>query len=101
MSNSIQPIGPGLAAGAYKARASRKQGAPHNLDRTQGPDKETVEISQSSFDRQKVMDRIRVLPDVRINKVEEIREQIKHNNYPIENRLYQALEKMVDGRILQ
>lgn len=57
---------------------------------------EQVELSGKSEELQGLRDFVRRLPSVRIDRVEEIREQIKANNYPLENRLLKAVDKMVD-----
>ncbi|MBD3322773.1 MAG: hypothetical protein GF350_16855, partial [Chitinivibrionales bacterium] len=62
--------------------------------------RESVSISESSLNLQKMWDKINMLPDTRIPKVQEIKQEIKNNNYPIENRLYKAMEKLIKGYII-
>ena len=61
---------------------------------------EQVELSQTSLEMQKVRDEIKTKPEVRIPIVEEIRERIKNNDYPIENHFNDALEVMTKNKIL-
>lgn len=61
---------------------------------------EQVELSNGAQSFQKVKEAVDATPEVRIQMVEEIRQKIKLNGYPFETRLYKALEKMIDTRVL-
>jgi flagellar biosynthesis anti-sigma factor FlgM len=63
--------------------------------------KEAVQISDSSLSMQKVQEKVEEMPEVRIKVVEEIKERIKNNDYPIDQAINDAIEKMVNGRILE
>ena len=39
-------------------------------------------------------------PDIRLQVVEEIKQKIKYNGYPIESNLYKAVEKLIADRVL-
>ncbi|MCX7727483.1 MAG: flagellar biosynthesis anti-sigma factor FlgM [Chitinispirillaceae bacterium] len=62
--------------------------------------KEQVEITELSKSMQKIMEAIDILPDVRIQIVEEIKTKIKYNGYPIESSLYKSLEKLISNKIV-
>jgi anti-sigma28 factor (negative regulator of flagellin synthesis) len=61
---------------------------------------EQVEISAVSQTMQKVRQKLQMTSDVRIPVVEEIRTKIKNNDYPLDNVLDAALEKMKNNNIL-
>jgi flagellar biosynthesis anti-sigma factor FlgM len=61
---------------------------------------EQVELSDASISLKKVKDAVDALPDVRIAKVEEIKQRIKYNGYPIETSMYKAVEKLVANQIV-
>lgn len=83
---------------AYGSSVSPKGKEPKETTK-QGIQGEKVEISDSSFGMRKVLDKVNSLPDVRIEKVEQIKQRIKNNDYPLENNLYRAVEKMVEEKI--
>jgi anti-sigma28 factor (negative regulator of flagellin synthesis) len=62
--------------------------------------KERVELSDSSVNLQKVKEAIDKAPEIRIPIVEEIKERIKNNDYPIETSADNALDKMLKYGIL-
>ena len=79
------------------AKTSKKQ-AP---EKTEAPvPKEQVELSDESQTFQKVREAIQGSPDIRIPLVEEMKQKIKLNGYPFETRLYKALEKMIDSKVV-
>lgn len=79
------------------AKTSKKQ-AP---EKTAAPvPHEQVELSDASQTFRKVQEAVDANPDVRIPIVEEIKQKIKLNGYPIETRMYKALEKMIDNKIV-
>ena len=92
------------ALSAYGARPidaavkSSKKEAPEKTAAT--VPREQVEISEESQSFQKTMEAIENTPDVRIALVEEISQKIKHNGYPFETKLYKALEKMIETKIV-
>lgn len=61
---------------------------------------EQVELSDDAKSFQKVMEAVDATPEVRIPMVEEIRQKIKLNGYPFETKLYKALEKMIDTKVV-
>jgi anti-sigma28 factor (negative regulator of flagellin synthesis) len=61
---------------------------------------EQVELSDDAKSFQKVMEAVDATPEVRIPLVEEIRQKIKLNGYPFETKLYKALEKMIDTKVV-
>ncbi len=87
--NSIKAYGSSVSSKGKQSKDATKTGVP----------KEKVEISDSSASVRKVLDTIKELPDVRIEKVEEIRQRIKNNDYPLENNLLRAVDKMVENKI--
>ena len=93
----FNPIAAGYGAGAVNlpSQGSSKKVAG-NQDKPLYSPGEQVELSGTSGELQGLRDFVRRLPSVRIDRVEEIREQIKANNYPLENRLTKAVDKMVD-----
>ncbi len=79
------------------AKSSKKQ-AP---EKTATPvPREQVELSEASQTFQKIQEAIDNSPEVRIPIVEEIKQKIKYNGYPIETKLYKALEKMIDTKVV-
>ena len=88
------------AVKAYEAASGKKPARQPDTKASLGVEREKVEISDSSASAKKVLDRIRVLPDVRIDLVSEIRARIKKNDYPLDNRLMQAAEKMLSGGVV-
>jgi hypothetical protein len=79
------------------AKSSKKQ-APEKAAAT--VPREQVELSETSQTMQKIRDAINATPDVRIPLVEEIQQKIKYNGYPIETKMYKALEKMFDTKLI-
>ena len=61
---------------------------------------EQVELSDDAKTFQKVMEAVDATPEVRIPLAEEIRQKIKLNGYPFETKMYKALEKMIDTKVL-
>jgi hypothetical protein len=64
------------------------------------PRSEQVELSNASLSLNKVRDAIAALPEVRIPLVEEIRQKIKYNGYPMESAFYKAVQKMVANNVI-
>ena len=62
--------------------------------------KERVELSDTSLNLQKVREMVNATPDVRIQKVEEIKLKIKYNGYPMESSFYKAMKNMVEQKII-
>ncbi|MBD3390705.1 MAG: hypothetical protein GF418_01645 [Chitinivibrionales bacterium] len=79
--------GNGKVADAGKSTAAQGKG-------------ELVEISQTSSELKSVKDAVDALPDVRLDKVEEIRAKIKINDYPIENNLDAALKEIWQANLV-
>jgi anti-sigma28 factor (negative regulator of flagellin synthesis) len=84
---------------AYESPPAKNAAKP--APRVSGSGKEAVELSASSVSLQKIRDKIDALPEVRIQLVEDIKEKIRNNDYPLDNYLQGALDKMIDNGILQ
>jgi len=61
---------------------------------------EVVELSDTAGEFKTVKEFVDALPDVRLNKVEEIKRKIKLNDYPIENNLDEALKDLISKRVI-
>ena len=61
---------------------------------------EQVELSDTARSLKLVKDAIDAIPEVRIKKVEEIKEKIKYNGYPIETNMYKAVEKLLANNVI-
>lgn len=61
---------------------------------------ERVEISETSNELKSTKAAVDALPEVRLDKVEEIRRKIAANDYPIENNLDKALKAMIEKHLL-
>ncbi|NLD94350.1 MAG: flagellar biosynthesis anti-sigma factor FlgM [Fibrobacter sp.] len=61
---------------------------------------EQVVLSSEAQSFRKVMEAVDATPEVRIPLVEEISQKIKLNGYPFETKLYKALEKMIEAKIV-
>lgn len=86
------------ASGAEFYKIGRKNSTPKKVDSKDHG--EQVELTEVAKSMQKVMEAIDVLPDVRIQVVEEIKTKIKYNGYPIESSLYKSLEKLIANKIV-
>jgi anti-sigma28 factor (negative regulator of flagellin synthesis) len=93
------------ALSAYGARPIET--AVKNSSKKEAPAKaaatvphEQVELSDEAKSFQKVMEAVDATPEVRIPLVEEIRQKIKLNGYPFETKMYKALEKMIDTKVV-
>jgi anti-sigma28 factor (negative regulator of flagellin synthesis) len=90
-------------AAAYGAKPvnsvakSEKKAAP---EQTAVAPSEHLELSEASISMQKVKEAIDATPDIRLKAVEEIRNKIKFNGYPLESTFYKAMEKMVSEKLL-
>jgi flagellar biosynthesis anti-sigma factor FlgM len=87
-------INPITSASAYEAYAKVGTGKAADAGKSSAAKGEVVEISEASSSLKTVKNAIDALPEVRLDKVEEIRQQIKINNYPIENNLDESLKKL-------
>jgi anti-sigma28 factor (negative regulator of flagellin synthesis) len=96
----IKPTALSAIARAYEVAAPKKAKAADSSASSLEAKKETVELSDSSVSVQKVMDKINSLPDVRIEVVESIKQRIRQNDYPLENKLLDALDRMAKNDIL-
>jgi len=95
--NMIPPLS--SASAAMEAQGARK-GAKPGENRPVAQSAEKVEISDTSKTLQVVKEAIDRLPDVRIQRVMEIKERIKKNDYPLENRLARALDLMAEAKVV-
>jgi flagellar biosynthesis anti-sigma factor FlgM len=87
MVDAIGGIRPPGFEGPKDARDKR---APAPPPEAQGSDK--VELSQAG----RLLARVRAMPDIRDERVEEIREQIARGTYVTEDKLGQALDALVE-----
>jgi hypothetical protein len=62
--------------------------------------KESVELSPSSLNLQKVKEEVKKAPEIRIPIVEEIMKRIKNNDYPISQHMDEAIDKMLRAGVL-
>jgi anti-sigma28 factor (negative regulator of flagellin synthesis) len=60
---------------------------------------ETVELSESSQNLQNIKEAVYYTPEIRLPTVEEIKEKIKNNDYPINTHIDEAIENMVSAGI--
>lgn len=89
------------AYGAKPLEPTAKSGKKDAPGKTAAVQSEQVEFSDTSLNLQKLTEVVEALPEVRIELVEEIKNKIKHNGYPLESNLYKAVEKMLDNEILR
>ena len=61
---------------------------------------DAVDLSSTSTSLQIVHDKINSLPEVRIPIVESIKKRIQYNDYPRENHLLSALDKLIADKIV-
>jgi hypothetical protein len=61
---------------------------------------ELVEFSATSGEIKSVKNVVDSIPDIRLEKVEEIRRKIKLNDYPLENKMDETLKKLMSNRIV-
>ena len=95
----IRPIAAAYGAKPFESVAkSDKKAAPEKT--AAAPQSEQVEISDASFNMQKLKEIIDATPQVRIKVVEDIKTKIKYNGYPIESNIYKAIENLVTDHII-
>ena len=88
------------AYGAKPYQPSSKSGKKEAPEKSAAVPKEQVEFSDISHNLQTINDTIDAFPDVRLEVVEEIRNKIKYNGYPLESNLYKAIETLVSDKII-
>jgi hypothetical protein len=66
-----------------------------------GSNTEKVELSDASVTISRLREKIDAIPEIRIKLVEEIKQKIQQNNYPYTTNLYNAIDKMLESKILQ
>ncbi len=88
------------AYGAKPLESTAKSGRKAAPEKLAAVPSEQVEFSETSQSLQKLTEVVNSIPDVRIELVEEIRTKIKHNGYPLESKLYKAVEKLVEEKII-
>ena len=92
------------AAAGYTARLRENSGvrkrSPGDKPTSPSSTREQVNISAASIDMQKLRNEVNNAADVRLPLVQEIKERIDNNDYPLENALYRALEKMLQQGIV-
>lgn len=95
---NIQSVAAAYGAKPYEPAAkSGKKAAPEKSAAVQS---EQVELSDTSLNLQKLHDTVAAASDVRLPIVEEIKNKIKYNGYPLESNLYKAMEKMIDMKVI-
>jgi flagellar biosynthesis anti-sigma factor FlgM len=72
----------------------RENGAPQN-HRTDGPQADRVELS----DRARFLDRLRQFPEVRMDRIERVRQAIAEGTYETEEKLEVAIDRLVEELI--
>jgi anti-sigma28 factor (negative regulator of flagellin synthesis) len=88
------------AYGAKPYQGSSKSSRKEAPEKSAAVPKEQVELSDTSQNIRSLSDTISILPDVRLEVVEQIRTKIKYNGYPLESNLYKAIEKLVDDKVI-
>ena len=88
------------AYGAIPYQSSSKSSKKEAPEKSAAVPKEQVEISDISKNLKTVKESVGDLPDVRLEIVEQIRNKIKYNGYPIESNMYKAIEKLVSEKII-
>jgi flagellar biosynthesis anti-sigma factor FlgM len=94
---NINPISSVAGFEAYSKVGTGKKADAGKSSAAKG---ELVEISDASSELKTVKNAIDALPAVRLDRVEEIKAQIKINNYPIENNLDEALKELWQASIV-
>ena len=93
-----------ITAAAYGSKiADLKRSDSRNTAPSPVPEQrsgETVEISATSSELSMLKGVIDALPEIRIKTVEDIQARIAINDYPIKNRMDEALKKMMLSGIL-
>jgi flagellar biosynthesis anti-sigma factor FlgM len=72
----------------------RQNGAPQS-DRTDRPQTDRVELS----DRAKFLDRLRQFPEVRMDRVERVRQAIAEGTYETDDKLEVVIDRLVEELI--
>lgn len=86
--------------GAKAFEPSPKNGKKPDSVKSTTMSQEIVAFSDTSLTMQKLKDAVAAAPDIRIPIVEEIKEKIKNNNYPIDRNSDTILERMIKNRII-
>lgn len=86
-------------AQSYKS-AAKESGKDEAPPKSSVALKEQVELSDASQNLKKLQDTVKAVPEIRIALVEEIKQKIKYNGYPIESNLYKAIEKMIVNKTI-
>jgi anti-sigma28 factor (negative regulator of flagellin synthesis) len=68
--------------------------------KSQSSKDEVVEFSDTSRELNLVKDAIDSLPEIRLEKVDEIKRKIQLNDYPIKNNIDEALKKLMANNIV-
>jgi flagellar biosynthesis anti-sigma factor FlgM len=85
---------------SYKPGATKSTGKELTPPKTSATPGEQVELSDASVNLKKLRDIVDSTPDVRLAVVEEIKQKIKFNGYPIESNLYKAVEKLIADKVI-
>ena len=90
-------------AAAYGAQYFQPVAKSHKVTAPAQPaavSNEQVEISGESENYQTVREAVNALPDSRIPLVEDLKNKIKMDGYPLETNIYKALEKLTSNSIV-
>ena len=85
---------------SYKPAAVKNAGKDPTPQKAPAAPSEQVELSDASVNLNKLRDIVDATPDIRLQVVEEIKQKIKYNGYPIESSLYKAVEKLIADKIV-
>jgi anti-sigma28 factor (negative regulator of flagellin synthesis) len=86
----VEGIGGIRPPGMEGPKGSRDRGGSVEIPKTAKSDK--VEISTAGL----LLARLQALPDIRKEKVEEVRQQIMHGTYVTDEKVQQATDNLVD-----
>ncbi len=88
---------------AYQVMAYGRKSLKTNASEPEKPaetKKESVELSASSINLQKVKEAVEAAPEIRIPIVEEIIKRIENNDYPISRNAEESIDIMLNKGIL-
>jgi flagellar biosynthesis anti-sigma factor FlgM len=80
---------------SYKPAVTKSAGKEPTPPKPSAAPSEQVELSDAAVNLKKLRDIVDATPEVRIAVVEEIKQKIKFNGYPIESNAYKAIEKLI------
>jgi hypothetical protein len=93
-----------ISAAAYGVMAYepslKTDGKKATPPKTSTVNHEQVELSDASITLNKLKKVVNELPEIRLQMVEDIKQRIKYNGYPIETSMYKAVEKLIADKIV-